>query len=115
MHELGIMTDVLDTAIRVAEDNGGRQVTKITLKIGLMSGVKAEYVQSFFAVISKDTIAQKAEIAIENDPAVFVCRSCGGKTVYEALGPDYICSACGSQALRLVSGHGFPIVNAGIK
>lgn len=115
MHELGIMTDVLDTAIRVAEDNGGKAVTKITLKIGLMSGVKSEYVQSFFTVISKDTIANKAEIVIEDDPAVFLCRSCGEKTVYGALGPDYVCSACGSEALRLVSGHGFQIVNVGIK
>jgi len=109
------MTDVLDTALRVARDNGGKAVTKITLKIGLMSGVKAEYVQSFFAVIAKDTIARAAEIVIENDPAVFVCRSCGAKTVYEALGPDYLCNACGSAALRLVSGHGFQIVNVGIK
>lgn len=109
------MTDVLDTALRVARDNGGKAVTKITLKIGLMSGVQAEYVQSFFEVISKDTIAAKAEIVIENEPAAFLCRSCGEKTVYEALGPDYLCSACGSEALRLLTGRSFQIVNVGIK
>jgi hydrogenase nickel incorporation protein HypA/HybF len=111
MHELGIMTDVLDTALRVAERNGGKRVTKITLKIGLMSGVVASYVQSFFDVISKDTIAAGAEIVIESDPAAFVCRECGAKTTYTALGPEYICSSCGSQKLRLISGHSFQIVN----
>ncbi|MGI5985528.1 MAG: hydrogenase maturation nickel metallochaperone HypA [Clostridiales bacterium] len=114
MHELGIMTDVLDTALRVAEEHGGKKVTKITLKVGLMSGVIPTYVQSFFDVISKDTIAKDAEIAIEPDPAVFTCRKCGGKTVYNELGPEYVCEHCGSQALRLISGYGFQIISVGI-
>ncbi|NLH02089.1 MAG: hydrogenase maturation nickel metallochaperone HypA [Clostridiales bacterium] len=114
MHELGIMTDVLDTALRVAEEHGGKKVTKITLKVGLMSGIVADYVQSFFDVIAKDTIASGAELVIESDPAVFVCRKCGGQTVYKKLGPEYICEHCGSQALRLTSGYGFQIVSVGI-
>ena len=114
MHELGIMVDVLDTALRVAEQNGGKKVTKITLKIGVMSGILPEYVQSFFDVISKDTIAKGTQIIIDPDPAVFVCRKCGEKTVYDALGPEYVCKACGSQALRMTSGCGFQIVNVGI-
>jgi len=108
------MVDVLDTALRVAGENGGKKVTKITLKIGLMSGVIPSYVQSFFDVISKDTIAKGAQIIIEPDPAVFVCRKCGEKTVYAALGPEYVCQSCGSQALRMTSGSGFQLVSVGI-
>lgn len=108
------MTDVLDTALRVAEKNGGKKVTKITLKVGLMSGVVPSYIQSFFDVISKETIANGAEIILEPDPAVFICPKCGEKTVYEALGPEYVCGNCGNRALRLSSGHGFQIVNVGI-
>lgn len=108
------MTEVLDTALRVAEENGGKKVTKITLKVGLMSGVVSSYVQSFFDVISKDTIANGAEIVIEPDPAVFVCRKCGEKTVYDELGSEYVCQSCGGAALRLTSGYGFQIVSIGI-
>ncbi len=114
MHELGIMTDVLDTALRVAEEHGGKKVTKITLKVGLMSGIVSTYVQSFFDVISKDTIASGARIVLEEDPAVFKCRKCGEQTIYEELGPEYICQLCGSPALHLQSGYGFQIVNVGI-
>ena len=109
------MTDVLDVALRVAADNGGKCVTKITLKIGLMSGVQAAYAQSFFEVISKGTIAARAELVIESEPAAFMCRRCGGRTVYESLGPDYLCSACGSGDLRLLAGRSFQIVNVGIR
>lgn len=114
MHELGIMTDVLDTALRVAEEHGGKKVTKISLKVGLMSGIVSAYVQSFFDVISKDTIAGGAEILITDDPAVFKCRKCGETTVYEKLGPEYVCRNCGSPSLHLESGYGFQIVNVGI-
>ena len=114
MHELGIMTDVLDTALRVCEENGGKKVTKITLKVGLMSGIIPSYVQSFFDVISNDTKASGAKLEIISDPAVFTCRKCGNTTVYDALGPEYVCKDCGSPALRMNSGYGFQIVNVGI-
>lgn len=114
MHELGIMADVLDTALRVAQSNGGKRVSKITLKIGVMSGIVPMYVQSFFDVIARDTAAAGAKITIETDPAVFVCRKCGEKTEYDELGPQYVCQSCGSEALRLISGYGFQIVSVGI-
>lgn len=114
MHELGIMNDVLDTAVRVAKENSGRRVTKIVLKIGVMSGVVDTYVQSFFDLISKGTIAEGAEVEIDSDPAVFRCCKCGMTTVYDKLGPEYACHACGSESLRLISGHGFQIVSVAI-
>ena len=108
------MTDVLDRAVSVCEQHGGTRVTKITLKIGVMSGIVASYVQSFFDVLSKGTPAEGAEITIEDDPAVFVCRKCGAKTVYGQLGSEYVCSSCGSPALHLEGGYGLQIVNIGI-
>ena len=108
------MTDVLDRAVSVCTEHGGTRVTKITLKIGVMSGIVASYVQSFFDVLSKGTIAEGAQIEIQEDPAVFLCRKCGSKTVYAQLGPEYVCSSCGSPSLHLESGYGLQIVNIGI-
>lgn len=108
------MTDVLDRSLAVCQQHGGTKVTKITLKIGVMSGIVASYVQSFFDVLSKGTAAEGAEIVIEDDPAVFVCRECGARTVYGQLGPEYVCSACGSPSLHLSGGYGLQIVNIGI-
>ena len=85
------MTDVLDRALEVCQQHGGTKVTKITLKIGVMSGIVASYVQSFFDVLSKGTAAAGAEIVIEDDPAVFICRKCGAETVYTQHGPEYFC------------------------
>ena len=114
MHELGIMNDVLDTALRVAAQNGGKRVTKIMLKVGVLSGVLPDYMQSFFEIISKDTIAQGAKLVIENEPAEFLCRDCGEKTAFPRFGPDFICQHCGSENMQLLSGKTFQIINVGI-
>ena len=108
------MTDVLDRSLAVCQQHGGTKVTKITLKIGVMSGIVASYVQSFFDVLSKGTAAEGAEIVIEDDPAVFTCRKCGERTEYAALSPEYVCAHCGSAALHLEGGYGLQIINVGI-
>ncbi len=108
------MTNVLDRAVAVCQEHGGTKVTKITLKIGVMSGILPNYVQSFFDVLSKGTLAEGAQIVIESDPAVFMCRQCGAETVYPELAAEYVCSQCGSSALRLTGGYRFQIVNISI-
>lgn len=114
MHELGILQEVLDTALRVAKEHNGSKVTKVTLKVGLMSGIVPRFVQSYFDVLSKDTIAKDAQLVIELDPAVYMCCDCGEKTVYTEQAPHFECEKCGSRSLRLLSGYGLQIVNVGI-
>lgn len=114
MHELGIMTDVLDTAVKVAKKHDGNKVTKITLKIGLMSGVVPYFAKSLFETLAKDTICEGCELVILEEPAVFQCSKCGEKTSYRDLSPEYVCDACGSESLRLLSGYDFKIYNIGI-
>lgn len=114
MHELGILQEVLDTALKVAKENGGKKVTKITLKIGVMSGIVPQLVQSYFDVLSKDTIARDAKLIIDIDPAVYICCDCGAKTVYTEQAPHFECEKCASRSLKLISGYGFQIVNVGI-
>ena len=114
MHELGIMNNVLDSAIRVAKENNGHRVTKVTLKVGVLSGILPDYMAAFFDMISQNTIAQGAELIIEIEPAVFLCRDCGEKTSFDRYGPDFICSNCNSENLSLLSGKSFQIVSVAI-
>lgn len=114
MHELGIMKDVLQTALRIAEQHNGKKVTKITLRVGVMSGIVPRFCTSMFEYIAKDTIAEGCEMIVEEEPAVFKCLKCGEKTVYNELSSEIKCCACGSPSLRLVEGYKSQIVNVGI-
>lgn len=114
MHELGIMSEVLKSAIRVCEKNGGSRVTKVTMRIGVMSGVVPYFARSMFQTICKGTICEDCKVSIIEEPAVFACTKCGEKTTYKDLAPEYVCSSCGSPQLKLLSGHDFKIDNIAI-
>ena len=114
MHELGIMQDVLASAIRTADENNGNKVTKITLKIGVLSGVLPHYMQSYFDVISKGTKAEGAELVIETEPALFHCGSCDKKTVFREFGADFVCGHCGNESMQLLLGKTFQLVSVAI-
>ncbi len=114
MHELSIMNDVLATALRVAKEHGGTKVTKVTLRVGVMSGIVPYFCDSMFATIAKGTIAEGCEMIVEEEPAVFKCLDCGELTTYPAPGPEYKCHVCQSGNLRLISGYKSQIVNIGI-
>ncbi|MEG0778283.1 MAG: hydrogenase maturation nickel metallochaperone HypA [Oscillospiraceae bacterium] len=114
MHELGIMNDVLATALRVVETNNGKKVTKITLKVGVLSGILPNYMQSFFDLISKGTAAEGSKLVIENEPAVFQCADCGEQSTFESFGSDFVCLHCGGTSIRLLSGKSFQIVSVAI-
>lgn len=114
MHEMGIMNDVLTSALRAATENEGNKVTKISLKIGAMSGFVPRLMQSFFDVISKDTIAEGAVLQIQKEPAAFRCKDCGRTTLYDMPSADYACKDCGSGKLTLISGRNFQIISVAI-
>lgn len=114
MHELSIMNEVLKTALNVAETHNGKRVTRVTLRVGVMSGIVPYFCSSMFETIAKGSIAEGCELIVEEVPAVFKCLDCGEETSYEAPGPEYKCSACGSPSLRLIDGYKSQIINIGI-
>ena len=114
MHELGIMNEVLSTAIGVAEKNGGKRVSKITRRVGALPGIVPRFCSSMFEVISEGTIAEGCEMVIEEAPAVFKCINCGELSEYNEPEHEYKCHSCGSEQLRLLSGYKFQIVSVGI-
>lgn len=111
MHEIGIMRDVLDTVVRVAEEHGGGKITKINLRVGVMSGLIPYYCRSMFEFIAKGSIAEGCELAIEEEPAVFKCLECGEISCFDAVRPEFVCNSCGSKQLRLIDGYKSQIVN----
>ena len=65
MHELSIMSNVLDIVVQHAQQNGAVKVTKIHLLIGELSDYIPEWMQNYFDFVSKDTIAENAQLVVE--------------------------------------------------
>jgi hydrogenase nickel incorporation protein HypA/HybF len=92
VHELSVTQSVLEIALAHARRAGANRVLRINLAVGDLSGIVGESVQFYFDFVSRDTLAEGAELLFRHVPARFRCRACGGE--YEPQGSDWTCPVC---------------------
>ena len=109
VHELSIMSNILDIVLKHAEQNRAKKVRKVSLRIGALSDIIPEWAQSYFDMLSKDTIAENAELDIEKVPAVIECRSCMETFEMKPGEWKFSCAKCESADIQIVSGREFTV------
>lgn len=103
MHELSLVASVFDILEEKAREHGASRVTKIVLKVGVMSGVVPDLLGYAFDSYKKGTLAEEARLEIVRVPVKLRCPDCGGETVREDT--DFSCAACGSRRVEIVAGR----------
>ena len=112
MHELQVTERILDVVLKHASGHDVSRIVVIHLRIGELSDLEDEWLQRYFDYLSRDTLAENAELAIEKVPIVVRCDSCAGSfelkkdQLREAVCPD-----CGESGFRLVSGREYFVKN----
>ena len=93
MHELGIMTGVMDAVTKSAHDAGADKVLKVTLSVGEMT----ECIQ--------DALEFAFEALTEDDPFVREsrCLECGAEFEHDRF--HMFCPECDSFATELLAGR----------
>jgi hydrogenase nickel incorporation protein HypA/HybF len=76
MHELGIAHSILQPVLKNAEEQGGLRVTSVRLRIGELAQVVPDSLQFGFECLSRNTLAEGAELEIVEVPLRWTCRSC---------------------------------------
>lgn len=106
MHELPVTQGILDVAIEAANDNGATRITDIYLVIGDLTSIVDDSVQFYFDFLSKDTVAEGAQLHFQREHAIALCQDCGEQTeVIPPLLPE--CPACGSSRIKVSGGREF--------
>lgn len=105
MHELGIATAALEQVLHRARGEGARQVARIGLRIGVLSGVDPEALRFAFEAILPGTLAEGAVLDIEMVPAVAHCAHCGRDFPAPALDPWSLCPSCEQPASAFTAGR----------
>ncbi len=80
MHEMPYTQSIIEMAVEVA---AGKSIRKIYLRVGRLSAIVPESVQVFFDYLSKDTIAQGAELIFEMEPICLTCKNCSSVITLE--------------------------------
>ncbi len=96
MHELGLIQEILDAALDVAQRTGAHAIRRLHLVLSSASHIEPEAVRLCFSLISRDTPAEGAELVFTTRPEEQVCYACGRPFVVLS---DLTCPACGAPAL----------------
>lgn len=112
MHELPVMKSILDVVLRQAEKHNVLKVRAVQLEVGMLSDLETEWMQRYFDYLSRDTLAENAELKIHWIPVVFQCPACGTSLEVDRKNlQDIACAACGNKQMVLVSGREYSIKN----
>ena len=102
MHELTITNSILSIILQKAREAKVRQITKVDLRIGRLTGFVPECIQLQFDILSRNTIAAGASLSFNQPPTKLHCRKCHINYTSDSF--DLICPQCHSMEIDILSG-----------
>lgn len=102
MHEAGIMETALKMAEEKARAAGGKEIHRIRLSVGSLSGVVPDALRFAYEGLRTDTLAAKAVLEIEEIPATCWCQGCEKEFV--AVDAGFECPHCHQMSGQLRHG-----------
>jgi len=77
MHELSIVASLFELLEEKAKEKKAKKIVSVKLKVGALSGVVPEFLETAFDIYKKDTIASESKLKIEEVPLKIRCQQCG--------------------------------------
>ena len=102
MHELSIVASLFEILEEKAEEQKAKKIISVKLKVGALSGVVPEFLETAFDIYKKGTLADEAKLKIEDVPFKIQCQKCQAEIVKDDF--IFICDTCGSTELKTLSG-----------
>ncbi|MDT8339677.1 MAG: hydrogenase maturation nickel metallochaperone HypA [Sulfurimonas sp.] len=103
MHEYSIVQSLLDSCEENAVKNNATKVTKVVIKIGVMSGVEPELLRTAFDTFKEKTLCEEAEFFINIQPVVIKCNKCLSESILKSI--EYCCPKCEETDIDILDGE----------
>ena len=110
MHELSLAEGLIEQLAQAAAAENALRVTRVVVVIGKYSGVEREAFEFAFPFAAEGSVAEGAELIIEELPVTVECRMCHATTHPEPT--LLLCSKCESNEVELKGGREFLIQSA---
>lgn len=103
MHEYSIVQSLLDSCEEHAKANEATQVTKVVVKIGILSGVEPDLLKVAFDTFKEQTLCEGAEFIINIQPIVIKCLTCQHESTLEKH--EFYCPHCQGTDVNVLDGE----------
>ena len=103
MHEYSIVQSLIDSCEENLQVNDATKVTKVVVKIWVLSGVEPHLLQSAFEMFKDDTVCEDALLVLNIQKVKILCHTCNLEQELEKN--EFICPSCGSYDLKVLDGE----------
>jgi len=103
MHEYSIVQSLIGQCEEQAQANEAKKITKVVVKIGVLSGVERDLLESAFETFKEGTICDGAEFVVHMQPILVRCLECEKESELKRY--EYICPHCQSANLEVLDGE----------
>ena len=102
MHEMSIAESLMDQIIDIAETNHMESVAEVELETGHLRQVIPEVMREAFLAVTQGTIADGAELIINEVAPLAACRQCKGGFTPQI--DDFLCPQCRQADVDILKG-----------
>lgn len=119
MHTSAVIESILNIALETAEEYDADRITEINIEIGKLNWLKRDKLKYIFDILSKDTLAENAELIIHEIDAEIRCANCDYvgpvNKINAEISPMAFCPKCGSHRVKILKGYNLDIGNITIE
>lgn len=103
MHEYSVVSSLLDLCEKQAKKSNAKQIKKITLQVGRLSGIEPHFMESCFDTFKEDTICHNAQLVMRIIDVEIYCNDC--ETKHVVLDNNFLCQTCKSPQTKVLQGQ----------
>ncbi len=103
MHEYSVVQALLTQCEEHAEANKAEKITKVVVKIGVMSGIEAHLLEIAFNTFKEKTVCDGAEFIMNIQALTIECEECNSISELDKI--HYCCPKCESLKVKVVDGE----------
>ena len=103
MHEYSIVQSLIENCEEHAKTNNASKVTKVVVKIGVMSGVEPHLLEEAFGAFKEGSICDGCEFIMTIQKVKIECNECGKTNELEKN--EYSCPACQGVDINVIDGE----------
>ena len=104
MHELSIVSSVVDTVTESLAAYPGARVLEVRLRVGVLSAVVVDSLEFCWGLATDGTPVQGACLVVKSVPVVMHCSRCDADVELEGV-QSFRCSRCGQPCSDLRQGR----------
>jgi hydrogenase nickel incorporation protein HypA/HybF len=103
MHEYSIVQSLLESCEEHAKANDASKVTKVVVKIGVLSGVEPDLLKTAFDTFKEQTVCDKADFVMNIQKVQILCHDCSTTSILDKN--EFSCPNCQSVNVKVEDGE----------